>query len=220
VQRQQPSDDVLGGWQSAPGQTLTLTHRRITTGFRYASATLRIVATLLAAGTAHAAQIDRLELIRDGRTYRLDAGFALAATPAAAWQVLTDYDGLPALNPSIKKVQVLGADGPTRHRLYARVRLCAYVFCKTLEHVQWMTQRREGLLEAEIDPADSDFEYGTARWELTPAATGSHLELLVEVRPRFWVPPVVGPWLVREALRAQAQRTAEGLERRAAELWP
>jgi hypothetical protein len=42
----------------------------------------------------------------------------------------------------------------------------------------------------------------------------------VEVRPRFWVPPVVGPWLVREALRAQAQRTAEGVERRAAELRP
>ena len=218
--RQKPLGDVHRGWRPAPGQTLTLTHRRITTGFRYASATLRFVATLIAFGTAHAADIDRLELVRDGRNYRLDAGFVLAATPAAAWQVLTDYDGLSALNPTIRKVQVLGADGPTRHRLYARVRLCAYVFCKTLEHVQWMTQRREGLLEAEIDPADSDFEYGTARWELTPAATGSHLELLVEVRPRFWVPPVVGPWLVREALRAQAQRTAEGVERRAAELRP
>jgi len=218
--RQKPLGDVHRGWRPAPGQTLTLTHRRITTGFRYASATLRFVATLIAFGTAHAADIDRLELVRDGRNYRLDAGFVLAATPAAAWQVLTDYDGLSALNPTIRKVQVLGADGPTRHRLYARVRLCAYVFCKTLEHVQWLTQRREGLLEAEIDPADSDFEYGTARWELTPAATGSHLELLVEVRPRFWVPPVVGPWLVREALRAQAQRTAEGVERRAAELRP
>ena len=218
--RQKPLGDVHRGWRPAPGQTLTLTHRRITTGFRYASATLRFVATLIAFGTAHAADIDRLELVRDGRNYRLDAGFVLAATPAAAWQVLTDYDGLPALNPTIRKVQVLGADGPTRHRLYARVRLCAYVFCKTLEHVQWMTQRREGLLEAEIDPADSDFEYGTARWELTPAATGSHLDLLVDVRPRFWVPPVVGPWLVREALRAQAQRTAEGIERRAAELGP
>jgi Polyketide cyclase / dehydrase and lipid transport len=175
---------------------------------------------LLVAGSVQAAEIDRLELVRNGRTYRLEAGFVIAATPTAAWRVLTDYGGLPALNPSIKEVRILDADGPNRHRIYARVRLCAYVFCKTLEHVQWMTQRRDGLLEAEMDPADSDFEYGAARWELRPAATGSHLELVVEVRPRFWVPPVVGPWLIREALRAQARRTVEGIERRVAEPAP
>lgn len=175
------------------------------------------LALALVGGVAGAADIERLELVRDGRTYRLDAAFALAAQPAAAWRVLTDYEGLPALNSSIKKVQVLGSDGPTRHRLHARIRLCAYVFCRTLDHVQWMTQRREGLLEAEIDPADSDFEYGAARWELTPAGPGSRLDLTIAVRPRFWVPPVVGPWLIREALRVQAQRTAEGIERRAAE---
>lgn len=176
-----------------------------------------MLALVLVGGVAGAANIERLELVRDGGTYRLDATFVLAAQPATAWRVLTDYEGLPALNPSIKEIRVLGRDGPTRHRLYARIRLCAYVFCRTLDHVQWMTQRREGLLEAEIDPADSDFEYGAARWELTPAVPGSRLDLAIAVRPRFWVPPVLGPWLIREALRAQAQRTADGVERRAAE---
>jgi hypothetical protein len=161
--------------------------------------------------------MERLELVRDGRTYRLDSRFVLDATPEAAWRVLTDYEGLPALNPSIRKTKVLATEGSTRHRLYARVRLCAYIFCKTLDHVQWMTQRRPGLLEAEIDPRESDFEWGSARWELTPDPAGSRLALAIEVRPSFWVPPVVGPWLIREALRVQAQRTADGIERRAAE---
>lgn len=176
------------------------------------------VAACLAAAPAGAAEVERLELTRDGPTYRLDSRFRLDVAPEAAWRVLTDYEGLPALNPSIRKTKVPAIDGPARHRLYARVRLCAYVFCKTLDQVQWMTQRRPGLLEAEIDPKESDFEQGSARWELTPEPTGSRLALAIEVRPRFWVPPVVGPWLIREALRVQAQRTAEGLERRAAEL--
>jgi hypothetical protein len=172
----------------------------------------------LAAVPARAAEVERLDLTRDGRTYRLDSRFVLGATPEAAWRVLTDYEGLPALNPSIRKTKVVASDGPTRHRLYARVRLCAYIFCKTLDQVQWMTQRSPGLLEAEIDPKESDFEQGSARWELTPDPAGARLALAIEVRPRFWVPPAVGPWLIREALRVQAQRTADGLERRAAEL--
>lgn len=179
-----------------------------------------VAAQLLVVGTANAASVEHLDVTRQGRTYRLDGGFVLAATPAAAWRVLTDYRGLPALNTSIKEVRVLADDGPSRHRVYARVRLCGYVFCRTLEHVQWMTQRREGLLEAEMDPSESDFEHGSARWELAPSATGSHLYLVVEVRPRFWIPPLIGPVLIREALRAQAQRTADGVERRAAELPP
>lgn len=181
------------------------------------SLTLGLIFVALS-GVVAAAEIERLELGRDGRTYRLDSRFVLNTPPEAAWRVLTDYEGLPALNPSIKQTKVLASDGPNRHRLYARVRLCAYIFCTTLEHVQWMTQRRPGLLEAEIDPAHSDFEQGAARWELAPAAAGAQLDLAIEVQPRFWVPPVVGPWLIREALRAQAQRTADGIERRAAEL--
>ena len=176
------------------------------------------VAACLAVVSVVAAEVERLELVRDGRTYRLDSRFVLDATPEAAWRVLTDYEGLPALNPAIKKTRVLAADGPSRHRLYARVRLCAYIFCRTLDHVQWMTQRRPGLLEAEIDPGESDFERGSARWELTPHGAGARLDLAIEVRPRFWVPPVVGPWLIREALRVQAQRTADGIERRASEV--
>ena len=171
-------------------------------------------------GEIGAAEVQRLALARDGQTYRLDGSFTLSVPPDEAWRMLTDYEGLPRLNPSIKKTRVLATDGPTRHRLYARTRLCAYVFCKTLDHVQWMTQHPPGRLEAEIDPADSDFEQGAARWELTPAAAGSRLDMSIEVRPRFWVPPVVGPWLIREALRAQAQRTADGIERLAAEPAP
>jgi len=178
------------------------------------------VSAWFAVTPAVAAEVERLELARDGRTYRLDARFALDAPAPAAWRVLTDYEGLPALNPSIKKAKILAADGPMRHRLYVRVRLCAYIFCRTLDHVQWMTQHPLGRLEATIDPADSDFEQGTARWELTPAGAGSHLELSIELRPRFWIPPLVGPWLIREALKTQAQRTAEGLERCAAQLLP
>ena len=176
------------------------------------------VAACLAVVPAAAAEVERLELGREGRTYRLDSRFVLGVAPEAAWVVLTDYGGLPALNPSIRKTKVLATDGPSRHRLYARVRLCAYIFCKTLDHVQWMTQRRPGLLEAEIDPQESDFERGSARWELTPHGAGARLDLTIEVRPRFWVPPMVGPWLIREALRVQAQRTADGIEARAAEL--
>ena len=34
-----------------------------------------------------------------------------------------------------------------------------------------------------------------------------------EIEPAFWVPPVIGPYLIARELRAQARTTAEAIER-------
>jgi len=73
-----------------------------------------------------------------------------------------------------------------------------------------------GDLHAEVLPAQSDFSYGRADWQFRPAGTSTHLRFSAELEPAFWVPPLLGPWLVERSLREEAERTSAGIERLAA----
>jgi hypothetical protein len=44
---------------------------------------------------------------------------------------------------------------------------------------------------------------------------GTRLELTSELRPAFWVPPLVGPYLVKRGLMSTARDALDGLEREA-----
>jgi len=108
---------------------------------------------------------------------------------------------------------VLGRDPDGSTRVHTRSRVCVWVFCKTLEHVQRMRQSGPGRLEADSVPQLSDFAYGFTRWELAPEGDGTRFELRAELRPGFWVPPLLGPLLIERGLSSSALQALEGLER-------
>lgn len=78
-----------------------------------------------------------------------------------------------------------------------------------------MRQTGPGLLEADSDPNNSDFAYGFARWTLSPDSGGTRFELTAELKPAFWVPPVLGPMLIEKGLRKTALDALQGVEREA-----
>jgi hypothetical protein len=99
------------------------------------------------------------------------------------------------------------------------VRVCAAFYCKTLHQTQEMryTPRPDGGdLHAEVLPAQSDFRYGRADWQFRAAGAGTQLHFIAELEPAFWIPPLIGPWLVERSLSEEAQRTSAGIEHLAA----
>ena len=41
------------------------------------------------------------------------------------------------------------------------------------------------------------------------------MDIRIELVPAFWVPPVIGPWVIRRKIDEEARRTGTGLERTA-----
>lgn len=63
-----------------------------------------------------------------------------------------------------------------------------------------------------------DFKRGHGLWIVKPCPTGrgvTCLDVSIELVPAFWVPPVLGPWVVRRKMDEEARRTGDGLEQTA-----
>ncbi|MEA2079826.1 MAG: hypothetical protein U9P00_08215, partial [Pseudomonadota bacterium] len=57
----------------------------------------------------------------------------------------------------------------------------------------------------------------TMRLNLWQEAAGTRILMRSELAPDFWIPPLLGPWLIKRELRAEALQTMHNLERVAAE---
>ena len=72
---------------------------------------------------------------------------------------------------------------------------------------------------AKIDPETSDFRYSWERWQFTPEEGGTVLmRYQFEMEPGFWVPPVIGPFMIRRTLREGGIEAVDRIERIAQEV--
>ncbi|MGH8327116.1 MAG: hypothetical protein ACRET2_10175, partial [Steroidobacteraceae bacterium] len=69
-----------------------------------------------------------------------------------------------------------------------------------------------------VVPGSGDLRSGRAQWNFAEAAGAdaggaTELESSAVLTPAFRVPPLIGPWLVRRWLRAEAERAVTTIER-------
>ena len=174
-----------------------------------------LLALLIPLGT-QAADIQSLTVTRDATRYHVDLQVTLQAPAAAAYQAFANPANLPRINPNVQQVQVLERSNEQSARLYTEVRVCAMLYCKTLRQIQDMHYEARpdgGEMQAEVRPEASDFHYGHADWSFRPAGPNTQLHFTAELEPAFWIPPVIGPWLVERSLREEAERTSAGIEK-------
>ncbi len=163
-------------------------------------------------GPALAAQIESLKVTQQGARYRTEMQVLLEVPATAAYAALTDYPALARINPRVRAVEILSGKAPAPAQLRTVVELCVGILCKQVEQVQDMRRPAATTLRAEVVSARSDLHYGVADWRFVPQGTGSRLYFNAEIEPKFWVPPFIGPWLVKRALKHEAITTSQGIE--------
>lgn len=168
-------------------------------------------ATLAAAfgsALATAATLERVEFEQTEQHYVASMWIRLDVPAAEAFAVMTDFDALPRLNPSIIEAEMV-AD----NRLRTVVSMCVLFFCKRVQQVQVVTMPGELRLTMRILPEQSDLKFGTASWHFVPLGPKqSRIVFRAEIAPDFWVPPLIGPWLIENKITEETLITSEGIE--------
>ena len=164
-------------------------------------------------GCAEAGEVllDRVE--QQGERYAVAVDVLIRAHAAKVRALLTDYAALPKLSPSIRSVVMLPRPAGAARRMRIVTRYCVLWLCKTLTHVQRVEDAPDGSIIATVIPEQSDFRYGRMVWTIVPASGETFLKLRAELIPAFWVPPVIGPLLIKSILGAEALKTAESVEK-------
>ena len=69
-------------------------------------------------------------------------------------------------------------------------------------------------IDARTIPDQSDFRQGIVEWRIEPTdQEHSHISVYARLEPDFWIPPLIGPWIVKYVLRREALETIESLEK-------
>jgi hypothetical protein len=176
---------------------------------------------LLLAASAQAAEVSGVQVARDGEGFLIDMHIAIRAPAPAVFRALQDYPAMARYNPDLRAVRVESTPAPDRVRLFMTFHTCVLVFCKTMHQEEIMTATAGadgGTLRAELLPYGGDFKRGRGLWTVKPCPAGrglTCLDISIELVPAFWVPPLIGPWVISRKMDEEAHRTGDGLEQTA-----
>ncbi len=168
---------------------------------------------LLAVVQARAGEILVAQVDHDRGLYRIELDMRLDAGKGHVWRLLTDYSHYGQLNNAIKESEILRQQGPGSYRVRTVTRACVYFFCKTVTQVQDVTEVPGRYISASVLPALSDFRHGVARAYIWPEGAYTRIRVLAEVEPDFWIPPLIGPWIISRKLQSETLETMRNVER-------
>ena len=167
---------------------------------------------LVAAG----GEVVESSVVLDADVYAIDVLARIEAPLDVVYLSITDYDHLTDINPSIIESYIIDKQGEGRYRVFTKIRLCVMFFCKKITQVQDIVEHGKALVNATILPESSDFESGSASWDLVVADGVTYMEFSASVDPSFWVPPLIGTWLFEREMTRQVLETARYMEGKAA----
>ena len=169
---------------------------------------------LLPVSVAQAGSVDHVRARHEHGVYTVDLDMVLDATAANVQAIVTDYDGLHRLSSSIVESRRLPPSVTEVERRRVVYRACFLIYCFTAIMVEAVRYPSPGMMVSVVEPEGSDFVAGTSEWEFSPVGeTRTRVRFHSQLQPRFWVPPVVGPWIIKRKMLTAARETGLRIEK-------
>lgn len=172
----------------------------------------------LVADPAAAAELLDIQVSNADNRYFMVSESLLEASVPAVYQVLLDYDNFTRLSSVYEQSRYLepGPDGTPR--VYTLAQGCMLFVCRNVEKVERLETRTNRKIVATVIPQFSNLEQGVTEWVLTADGDNTRLVYRMELTPKFWIPPLIGPPIIRYVLTKGGKDALQRLEAAAREL--
>ena len=167
---------------------------------------------LLITPAAMATEILAVDVQVDGDVYRLHGESIINAPADFIFDILTDYDNFHRISRGIAETRFLepGEDGTLFG--YTRIDSCVWFFCRQFEKVEQIRTIAPTQITTEVIPDQSDFNINKTQWSLTSVEGGTLVKYDAEMDPDFWIPPLIGPWALKNKLQSSAEQIGVRIE--------
>lgn len=176
---------------------------------------LRFVLTLLCACTLTpnwAGEVLHHDIQYQDKHYVLDLDMRIVGEHNRVRGVLLDFPHLTQLNNTIKVSKLLFSSGNV-HSVLIETEGCVLFYCKRVKQVQLVTEIAHDVIQSTTDPDESDFHHGQTQWQLFDEGKHTRIHYHSDFVPKFWIPPLIGPAILKSRLLEEAQKTLNGIER-------
>lgn len=132
------------------------------------------------------------------------------------YALFTDFDDLAQLSKNITDSNIISDDAPD-YIVEVESHNCVLFFCKDLKQTQSVLILDDGYISVEDIAGQSDFIYARSVWHIRAYQDGTRVTFRSELKPDFWLPALIGPWLFKKRMIADTQAMIEHLEKLASE---
>ncbi|MDH3589842.1 MAG: SRPBCC family protein [Gammaproteobacteria bacterium] len=167
---------------------------------------------MLPALTVAAAELRAIDVERKKGHILVASETFIDAPPDAVFEILADYEGFHRISKVFTETRYLERDEIGNGVVYSRAVGCVLFFCTEIERVETLTLTPGREILAIAIPEKSDVDFSVARWVFEQEGSGTRLLYGVEFKPGFWIPPVLGPMIIRAKLRSRGIDAANRIE--------
>jgi len=159
------------------------------------------ICLLLLCAHADAAELRSVEVDRvDGR-YKLVSQVWFDTDVASIYGVFLDYDVASRFSSFIVAARNLDPDDSGQRRFYIRNQGCVWFFCRSFERTGHVEYEPFTYIRSTADPHESDFFFSREEWRFEPQGEGTLVAYEFEFDPKFWIPPLIGPYVLQRKLK-------------------
>ena len=174
--------------------------------------TLLVIALLSAARPAGAADPIELRVERSGPLLQVRATIATAASAELCYAVIADFDRLAEFVPGLRSSRIVSEPGqPPELRQVGETTLGLSRY--TIDVTLALTT--DPPRQISFTRVAGNLEVMDGRWQVRGDQAACTIDYHADLRPAFWVPPLVGPLLVRRQVRNQLEGLRSEIDRRA-----
>ena len=174
--------------------------------------TFQFFLVLLFSTPVFAGEVQQAAVSHKDGVYTLELDVVVSSAFEAVHAIVTDYDQLHLISEVLIETSLLSEPNAEIKRRKLVVRTCILIFCFTAIMVEdvWET---DNTITTKIIPEDSDYKYGKTVWTVDVVdEQRSRIKLYCELEPDFWIPPFVGPYLMKKTMLREAKKTVLRIE--------
>ena len=162
-------------------------------------------------GLAEAKNVIKTEVSDKDGHYQVAFEVTIDAPTKRVRQLMTDYAHLDRISETVVESRILGAKN-NKQRVGLTIRSCVLFFCKTIRKVEDVETLENGDIVTLAIPQLSDFRYAREHWQILDEQPQTRIKYQAELWPSFFIPPLIGPWLVKSKIRSELNTSAAILE--------
>ena len=126
--------------------------------------------------------------------------------------LLLDWDQSAKFSSVIVESRNIAPGPDGRARYYSHTRGWLWFFCKSFERSGYVEHEPFKFIKATVDPDKSDFEVSDESWEFREEADGTVVIYAFKMKPKFFIPPLIGPAILKNKLRNGGINAIERIE--------
>ena len=162
---------------------------------------LLVLPLLLWLSTASAAEMRSIDVEHHKGRYTVSSEVWFDATVKQVFEVFRHWDLSTQFSSAIVESHDIAADEYGRPGYYVRNEGCVLFFCRSFVRQGHVELEVNEELRAFADPEISDFKLSNETWTFVAEKGGTVVRYRLLMEPDFWVPPGIGPYLIKRKFR-------------------